>query len=125
MDPDLETREVGELLYADSVEVEVDAERLERAVRTTGRVKPVALVERGPLREGPEPEHPSRQNLCVVADAEHALSSCWWGNNGDEGQCQCGYADQTTAHKFSARCEEVQGALVRVEDDRRRGDVII
>src|SRR6266550_171809 len=98
----LEAREVGKLPDANRIESEIDSQRFESAVGPTGSVLSVPLVEPGPLPEGPEAEHTPRKQQCIVTNAEHALSARWVGKNGDECQCNCGNADQRTAHRLSA-----------------------
>src|SRR5712671_4767588 len=104
--PALESGEIGELSHTDRVECEVDSEGLQRAVGPTRCVHAVALIEPCPVSNEPQPENSPRQHQGVVTDTEHALSVCGWGKNGDESECYCGNADQTTAHRFSARCEQ-------------------
>src|SRR6266576_320865 len=98
----LQRAEAGKLLDADRIESEVDAEWLESAVGPAGSVLPIALVEPGPLPESPEAEHASRKHQSIVTNAQHALSARWIGENGDDCQCNCGNADQRTAHRLSA-----------------------
>jgi len=65
----LEARQVGELPYADSIESEIDAEGLQRAGWTAGRVQAVALVERRPLPNGPKPQHTPGKHQGVITYA--------------------------------------------------------
>ena len=109
LNSELQAPQIRELLHANGIESEVDAEWLECAIGATGSVLAVALVEPGPLTESAKTKHPSRKHQGIVTNTEHALSARGVGENRDDCQCYGGNADQRTAHRLSADVKEQVG----------------